>query len=154
MVDQEDDIQLEDPVAPASTIDLSTTGLIEEVPCPSNGSCAEEFGLNGRIYSLSCALIDPRWVDLDSELGLGRIFGRDEQANAVLVESEVSEGSDNDVIAVSAPEATGCSENPGPDAPTSPWRFAFGVQDVGSEVICALGLFTAEERVEEGCEPG
>jgi hypothetical protein len=141
----------EDRVAPAPTIDLATTGLIQQVPCTSDGLCAEEFGLNGRVYVLSCGLVDPESVDLENELGRGHLFDRDVAANAVLLSPGVAADTNNNVIAVSAPEATGCTENPGPDTPTSPWRLAFA-GPIEPATICSIGLFTAEERVEEECE--
>ncbi len=122
-------------------------GVIEEVACDSNASCASEFWLNGRIYARSCGLIDPTQVDPDNQLGTGRAFGREIEAYALLLDPSFG------IVAVSAePGSTGCSEDPGPDAPTSPWQFAFGAPGSYDEsLICELGLFSAGEAAENEC---
>jgi hypothetical protein len=124
---------------------IPPVGVIEQVPCPDDALCAEEFGLNGRIYSPSCRLIDPAAVDLDNELGQGRAFGREGRANALRSDPSF------DVIAMSAPPSAGCSEHPDPNSPTSEWQFAWtGTLD--TSIICTLGLLTPVEAAADGCD--
>lgn len=126
-------------------IDRTTRGVIEQVPCSDGAECATEFVLNGRTYAGSCALIDPTEV-LTTELGTGNVFNREVRANALRVHPS------HDIIALSAPPGTiGCSENPGPDAPTSPWQLAFTGIDLDLSVICDIALFTPEEAASNGC---
>ena len=133
---------------PIPTIDRSTRGVIEEVPCSDNSMCAMEFVLNGRTYAVSCALIDPAEV-LDTELGTGFAFYREVRANALRVDPSHA------MIALSiTPESTGCSENPGPDAPTSPWQLASTGSSIADlSVLCDITLYTPEEAANHGCSP-
>jgi len=138
----------EAPPPPATTRSSIVDGVIEQVACSDDSACAKEFRLNGRIYAASCGLVDPAQVDLDTQLGEGWAFGREVRANALLLDPSFA------VIAISAPPgSTGCGENPGPDAPTSPWQFAFTFTGTANdEIICAAGLFGPEEAADNGCE--
>lgn len=138
-------IATDDPDLPPTSRARLPNGVIGQVACSDDGACAEEFKLNGRTYAASCGLIDPAQVDLDNELGQGRAFGRETQANALRLDPSLA------VIAISAPLGTGCRENPAPDAPTSAWRFAFaGTAD--DSIVCEVGLFTPDEITDHGCD--
>ena len=135
-----------DPPSPPPTRRSSIPhGVIQQIECDDNAACAAEFRLNGRIYSESCALIDPSQVDLGNELGMGWAFNREVRAHALLLDES------HGIIAISAmPGSTGCRENPGPDAPTSPWQFAFGsLGSVDTSLICIVRLSTPEEAAED-----
>ncbi len=122
-------------------------GVIAAVPCPANSICAAEFWLNGRIYAASCGLIDPTQVDLDNQLGGGWALGRELEAYSLVLDPS------HGIVAISTrPGSTGCGENLGPDAPTSPWKFAFGpVGSYDESLVCEVGLFTPGELAQEGC---
>ncbi len=136
---------------PPTTRSSIPDGIIEQIECDDGAACAEEFRLNGRTYARSCGLIDPTQVDLDTELGQGYVLGREVRANALRLDPSHA------VIAISAPPGTtGCVEDPGPDAPTSQWQFAFtfagsAVADE-TDLICIAGLHNPDEAIDNECE--
>ncbi len=141
-------VATDDPPPPATTRSSIPDGVIEQVACSDNGACANEFRLNGRTYAASCGLVDPAQVDLDNELGQGYVSGRKVRANALQLDPSLA------VIAVSAPPGTtSCGEDPGLDAPTSQWQFAFTFTGTADDaLICAVGLFSPEEAADHGCD--
>ena len=141
-------VATDDPPPPATTRSSLPDGVIEQVACSDDGACAKEFRLNGRTYAASCGLIDPAQVALDDELGQGWAFGREVRANALKLDPSLA------VIAISAPPGTtSCGEDLGPDAPTSPWQFAFTSAGTADDaIICAVGLFGPKEAADHGCD--
>lgn len=127
------------------TIDLSTTGIVEQVPCDDGSSCVEAFGLNGSIYASSCRLVDPDQVDIDNLLGHGWAFGREIQARPLRLDPTFS------MIAITAPPQPGCGESPTADERSTTWQFAW-TGDPDTSVICAAGLHTPVEAAADGCD--
>ena len=139
---EEDEVEQTVPPLPSTT--EPPPGVVVQVQCQDNASCAEEFILNGRTYSQGCTGVLEEAIVLDNVLGSGQAFSQQVEVFAI-------DGfPDGDVVAVNV--QSGCTEDP--NEPISPWSFAWvsGAQIV--PVVCDLGLLTVEQREANSCQTG
>lgn len=142
-VEEVEDLEVEDTVPPLPSTTEPPPGVIAEVRCPANASCAEEFILNGKTYSLSCAAVLESAVLPDEVLGSGTAFS---QAFEVFA---LSGNPSHDIVAVSI-EGGRCSEDD-TDEFVSPWSFAWTASADAGSAVCELGLLSDEQRIVDEC---
>ena len=131
----------EETVPPLPPTTEPPEGVVAEVRCEENAMCAEEFILNGRIYSVSCAVVLERSILFDDLVGSGTAFAQDIEVFAI-------EGNpDHGVVAIS--RESGCSENPAD--PTGAWSFAFATRSGIQSAVCEHGNLSDEQRIADGC---
>ena len=137
-----EEIEVEETAPPLLSTTEPPPGVVAQVLCPANASCAEEFILNGSIYFTSCRGVLEEAVLLDEVLGAGEV-------NSLDVEVLAIEGHPlDDVVAVTLP--SGCTEDPAEQI--SPWSFAAVEGSDFVSAVCEFGLLSLEQRQVDGCD--
>ncbi len=143
------DEQAEDGPSESENFVPSTTplkpGEVGQLLCGSGAACAEEFELDGIVYSLSCRAVRVDAV-LNTKLGSGRAFNFDVEVRGV-------DGFRPDqIVAISVPGGQ-CSEND-PEEVHTPWSLAFGSgidSNLASEAACRIGALSPSQAKADGC---
>lgn len=142
-VEEIEELEVEDAVPPLPSTTEPPPGVLVEVRCPANASCAEEFLLNGNVYSHGCTAVLESVVLLDEVLGSGMAFSEDFEVFAL------SGNPSHDVVAVSIQGGI-CSDDD-TDEFVSPWSFAWTSSADIQSTVCELGLMSDERRIVNGC---
>lgn len=138
--------EVEETVPPLPSTTEPPPGVVADVLCEDGNMCAEEFILNGRIYSHSCGAVKEEGVLLDEVIGSGTALSEEFEVLALVGYPT------HDVVAVSI-EGGICSDD-ATDEFASPWSFAWTENtsdaDIGA-AICQLGLMSDELALANGC---
>ena len=135
--------EMEDTVVSSPSTTEPAAGVVVEVLCDGDSSCAAEYFLNGQIYSHGCEAVDPEAVLLGEVLGSGTAFFQDINVFAVV------DYPNHDVVAVNI-EGGICSDDD-TDEFVSPWSFAWTAGADINEASCEVGLMSDERRRVNGC---
>lgn len=131
----------EDVSEPVSSTTEPPPGVVADIPCPENASCAAEFFLNGRVYSQGCNGVREDAILFDEVLGSGEALFENFEVFALEAHPE------HDVVAISI--ESGCTEDP--NEMISPWTFA-SVEGAGvAGAACELGVLSEEQRIANNC---
>lgn len=131
----------EDVPEPVPSTTEPPPGVVADIPCPDNASCAAEFFLNGRVYSQGCNGVREDAILFEEVLGSGDALFETFEVFALEGHPE------HDVVAISI--ESGCTEDP--NEVISPWTFA-SVEGAGvTGAACELGLLSEEQQIANNC---